>query len=279
MKRQETAVAVSYLVDRLRRSQVPNFPRKLRVLDLCTGSGCIPLLLAHIFPYDELKVNELDIVGVDVSSDAISLARFNQRRLLQEYKGSAHHVCGISRCARETAVENIQFLKADVLEPSPRLRYGASMKLCQILTWKSSSSQDIVISNPPYISPNAFNTTTSRSVRNFEPKLALVPSTPVPVNDEAQGDLFYPRLLELSEFVDADILLVEVSDMDQASRVVSMARERKRWQGIEIWRDEPQLQQGGNAKEVFDNISVIGCGHGRSVLCWTKHGGQLMGKP
>jgi methylase of polypeptide subunit release factors len=279
MKRQETAAAVTYLVDRLSRSQSPNFPRKLRVLDLCTGSGCIPLLFAHIFPYEELGVNELDTVGVDVSSEAISLARFNRRRLLQEYKGSAHHVCGISECARKTAVENIQFLKADVLEPSPGLRHGSSIKLCQTLTWKGSSSWDIVISNPPYISPKAFNITTSRSVRNFEPKLALVPSSRAPVGDEAQGDQFYPRLLELSEFVDANILLVEVSDMDQANRVASMARERKRWDGIEIWRDEPQLQQGGNTKEVLDDISVIGHGHGRSVLCWTMHGGQLMGKP
>jgi methylase of polypeptide subunit release factors len=216
------------------KSQASNFPRKLQVLDLCTGSGCIPLLFAHIFPYEELGVNELDVVGVDISSEAISLARFNQQRLLQEYKGSAHHVCGVSGCARKTAVENIQFLKADVLERSQAVRPGTSMKLPQTLARKASSSWDIVVSNPPYISPKAFSTMTSRSVRNFEPKLALVPSTSEPVDDEAQGDWFYPQLLELSDAVDANILLVEVSDMNQAIRVASMARERKRWHGIEI---------------------------------------------
>ncbi len=212
-------------------------------------------------------MHELNVVGVDISSEAISLARFNQRQLLQEYD---EHVCGTSERTRKTAAKNIQFLKADILEPSPGSRAETLRQtLSQTPFW------DIVISNPPYISPNAFDRTTSRSVRNFEPKLALVPSRLAPVDDEAQGDWFYPRLLELSEAVDANILLVEVSNMDQAVRVAAMARERKRWQGIEIWRDEPQLQQ----QDVFDEISIIGHGHGRSVLCWTRYGGQLMGKP
>ena len=217
----------------------------MRVLDLCTGSGCIPLLFAHIFPYEELGVNDLDIVGVDISSKAISLAQFNQRRILQEYKDSIHNICGISGRARKTATENIQFLKADILEAVPGARAGMSTKLCQTLTRNGNSSWDIVLSNPPYISPKAFDRTTSRSVRKFEPKLALVPHILVPVDDEIQGDWFYPRLLELSEAVNANILLVEVSDMDQAIRVAAMARERKRWQGIEIWHDNPQLQPGG----------------------------------
>jgi len=68
----------------------------------------------------------------------------------------------------------------------------------------------------------------------------------ISISSEAIGqrsDSFYSRLLELSKAVNARILPVEVADMNQAIRVAAMARDRKRWQGIEIWRDEPYLHQ------------------------------------
>lgn len=46
----------------------------LRVVDACTGSGCIPLLLKHWFP-------QWNITGFDVSASALEVAKANARTL------------------------------------------------------------------------------------------------------------------------------------------------------------------------------------------------------
>lgn len=91
---------------------------------------------------------------------------------------------------------------------------------------------DLLISNPPYISPSDFrNGTTARSVRLFEPRIALVPpinpSPSLNVNASASasaGDIFYKRLLELSLAVRARLTVLECGDKKQAERVVEMFR-------------------------------------------------------
>jgi release factor glutamine methyltransferase len=46
----------------------------LRILDLCTGSGCIALALAHALP-------QATVVGIDINPDAIALAEENRKKL------------------------------------------------------------------------------------------------------------------------------------------------------------------------------------------------------
>ncbi|PGH06598.1 hypothetical protein GX51_02224 [Blastomyces parvus] len=169
-----------------------NLPN-LRILDLCTGTGCIPLLLhsllSPVFP-------KLQICGVDISPRALSLAREN-----------VTHNIGLGRLD-ERAREEVSFVRGDVLS---ELGAGDNMHAASNGVWQggnlahfttaagssfssgSSSSNDIstpkstspeldtrtvtiLLSNPPYISSAQFtNGTTARSVRKFEPKLALVP--------------------------------------------------------------------------------------------------------
>lgn len=94
---------------------------------------------------------------------------------------------------------------------------------------------DLLISNPPYISPSDFrNGTTARSVRLFEPRLALVP----PINyspslnaNANTGDIFYQRLLELSLAVRARLTVLECGDKKQAERVIEMFRGMSEAQG------------------------------------------------
>ncbi|MBK6417130.1 MAG: 50S ribosomal protein L3 N(5)-glutamine methyltransferase [Thermomonas sp.] len=57
-----------------------------RALDLCTGSGCIAIAMAHYNP-------EWHVDGVDISEDALALSGENERRL---------------------QVENVRFLKSDL---------------------------------------------------------------------------------------------------------------------------------------------------------------------
>ena len=57
-----------------------------RALDLCTGSGCIAIAMAHYNP-------EWHVDGVDISDDALALSRENEKRL---------------------HVENVRFLNSDL---------------------------------------------------------------------------------------------------------------------------------------------------------------------
>ena len=141
---------------------------------------------------------------------------------------------------------------------------------------------DILVSNPPYISLEGFNKFTARSVRNYEPKSALVPLFKKEgerrEHDAALGDLFYPQLLKIAQNVQSDVLLLEVADMAQASRVVSMILEDVKWQSCEIWRDWPaQKNTSGTNFELVNGrqIRVRGRGQGRAVFAWTAAGRDL----
>ena len=87
--------------------------RPLKILDLCTGSGCISLALAH-----HLHINKIPchIQGLDISQKAIMLAKLNQRKL------------GIP-------VSILEFHQKDILS-----------------NLDSFKDVDMIVSNPPYIS-------------------------------------------------------------------------------------------------------------------------------
>ena len=58
----------------------------MRILDMCTGSGCILLSLLHYS-------NECQGTGVDISKQALMLAEENGHRILGEYAG-VEWICG-----------------------------------------------------------------------------------------------------------------------------------------------------------------------------------------
>lgn len=188
------------------------------------------------------------ILGVDVSPKAIRLSEYNR--------------------ARQTEIDrrfgSIYFVQADIMAEGGK------------------SSWDVLISNPPYISPQAFNSTTSRSVRSFEPRLALVPEPRGNLLDIDLGDVFYPRLLSIAAKDDVKIILFEVADMAQAQRVVAMIRRHKlRWEGVEIWRDDPTADEDTGSEQYRgppdEFIKVIGNGNGRSVFAWRKEASTWLG--
>ena len=79
--RPETELLVDSAID-----FISSTTRKLRILDLCTGSGCIVLSIAKKFP-------ENDFIGIDKSSFAIEVAKKNQKLL---------------------KIDSVEFLKADI---------------------------------------------------------------------------------------------------------------------------------------------------------------------
>jgi len=88
------------------KSQVPS-----RILDLCTGSGCLALALAKNFP-------DAEVYGTDISKDAIRYACEN---------------------AKLNDIKNITFLKGSLFEPLKQLISARPLKF------------DVIVSNPPYI--------------------------------------------------------------------------------------------------------------------------------
>ncbi|KAI8645184.1 S-adenosyl-L-methionine-dependent methyltransferase [Parasitella parasitica] len=62
----------TYRVIDLIRSQLSTIKKPLRILDICTGSGCISLALARHLPN-----NSVHITGLDISSEAIALSNHN----------------------------------------------------------------------------------------------------------------------------------------------------------------------------------------------------------
>lgn len=130
-------------------------------MDLCTGTGCIPLLFRHEFA-SKRKDIDLRIVGIDISDKSMSLAHYNLQRNEKDPQARSGQT---------------NFAKADVLaDPFADLPVGAVLPVRNLLNYRKwVPFWDILISNPPYISPSAYWKTTTRAVRKFEPKLALVP--------------------------------------------------------------------------------------------------------
>ncbi|KAF2786874.1 hypothetical protein K505DRAFT_258947 [Melanomma pulvis-pyrius CBS 109.77] len=262
--RPETAASVTHLTRLVRDAR--ELPTELRILDLCTGTGCIPLLFHDVF-YSVRSDVELRFLGVDISSKAIALANRNLQRLRRSKK-YVHK--GVT-----------EFMLADVLVnpfADRARRPDEPLPLKSALNFnKKRVFWDILVSNPPYISPSAFRTTTARSVRGFEPRLALVPPGEAGRSDTEQGDAFYPMLLVAAIDAEVKIVLLEVADLDQAYRVARMAQGMQVYDGIEIWRDQPDQAHDGSSQPSSE-FPIIGQGNGRSVLCWRGPGALWLGK-
>ena len=232
----------------------------LRILDLCTGTGCIALLLhALLAPH----ISNLSVAGIDVSPTALKLAA--QNLAWNTRQGHLH----------ATATHQIRFTYGDVLTGTPPIE----------------GEWDILISNPPYISPSSFDTDTERSVRNYEPKLALVPPPPWGVPErlvsgrpDVAGDTFYKPLDRLARKSKAKIMVVEVAGTEQAVRVVKdiYGEGNGYWDGCEVWYDDwdgRRPDQGvSDGKDAARGLGVrhLGAGHGRAVVCWRGQGREWL---
>ena len=103
-------------------------PCAATVLDLCTGSGCIAVSLAKALP-------EAEVIGVDVSREALAVAQENASAL---------------------GAMNVRFFQHDILEWSPATK----------------TRFDLLVSNPPYVRESEA-TDMASNVLNHEPHLAL----------------------------------------------------------------------------------------------------------
>jgi release factor glutamine methyltransferase len=129
--RPETEELVQWILDDLKAEKKSN--KTIRILDIGTGSGCIPIALKKNLP-------NAVISALDISEKALEVAKEN---------------------AEINEVE-IQFVQADVLALQDLNRLGAN----------EQSSFDIIVSNPPYVR-NLEKEAMHKNVLEYEPDSAL----------------------------------------------------------------------------------------------------------
>ncbi len=177
--------------------------RQKKVLDLCTGSGCIAVSLAARGGY-------ASVTATDLSAEALKIAEENGRRLLEGWKiepdaGTAE--------AGQTAADGRRFFlqQGDLFDALP---YG--------------ERYDILVSNPPYI-PSKVIEELQPEVRDYEPVTAL--------DGSADGLEFYRRIAkEAGKRLNpggAVYLEIGYDQGDAVSRILSGRGFRE----IEVFRD------------------------------------------
>ncbi|MGO1712712.1 MAG: N5-glutamine methyltransferase family protein, partial [Senegalia sp. (in: firmicutes)] len=102
--RADTEILTEYIIKMALKCE----KEKLNIMDIGTGSGAITLSLAYY-------IKDAYIYSVDISEDAIRIARKNKRRMKLEDK--------------------VKFINKDILEGFPQI----------------DEKMDIIVSNPPYI--------------------------------------------------------------------------------------------------------------------------------
>ena len=126
-----------------------------RILDVCTGSGCIAVSLARLGGY-------LQVTGLDLSQEALAVAKKNGDRLLGDSADDGAAEVKRMTSARINWIQSNMFQALDPGQPF-----------------------DVIVSNPPYI-PSRIIEGLEPEVRDHEPRMAL---------DGADDGLAFYRIL------------------------------------------------------------------------------------
>lgn len=167
--RQDTETLVELVLDRER-------DRAERILDLCTGSGCIGVSLAVLGGYADVTLG-------DISREAVKAAAANAMALWPAADGE--------RCHRKTGeagvVRRRTVLSSDPLRIELTASEGGKMTVAEsdLFAALEPEGWDVITANPPYIATGELERL-EPEVRDYEPRLAL--------DGEADGLRFYRRL-------------------------------------------------------------------------------------
>ncbi|KAG6867859.1 hypothetical protein C0993_010085 [Termitomyces sp. T159_Od127] len=198
--RPETEHWVMELAQRI--TATPSSPKRL--LDLGTGSGCIPLLLCHLLPQGSLRA-----CGIDISEHALRLATDNAE------------LCGTPTPTESDVGNKNTFMATigNVLSPS----LSADAKI--------DPPYDIITSNPPYIPWDEY-LSLPRSVSAYEDPRALFGGP--------DGLFFYHAIASLvnrNGFLQPGAIVALEVGHDQAQAVKQIMRTEAHVHDIEIWSD------------------------------------------
>lgn len=148
-------------------SSAPKEDTKVRILDLCTGTGCVGITIAH-----ELmkKGVAFDLVMTEISEEAASFARENASRILGDLSWKVE-VVDLWPAVSDSEGGNRVSDEKD--ESAPK----------KVPAWQA----DILVSNPPYVKIEEMGEL-APEVKDHEPALALT--------DQGDGLSLYRRIIE-----------------------------------------------------------------------------------
>ena len=169
----------------------------MRILDMCTGSGCI---LLSLLQYS----NDCQGVGVDLSAEALKVAEENYARL-----------------KAEKPEMDATFIQSDLFA-------AMDVALQDQQSGKQGEKFDIIVSNPPYIRTDVIDTLMPE-VREHEPLMAL--------DGTADGLHFYREITkEAKNYLNRGGMLYYEIGYDQAAEVTAIMQ-AEGFQEIEVVKD------------------------------------------
>lgn len=229
----------------------------IRMLDLCTGTGCIPILLSHL----RRQSGGIAVAyGVDISTEALALARENvtdhslspssgldystahdddpTKVGTGEFGGRANHSRGTVNLIATNAADDsrrsfVDVIYADILQED----------FVQSVLSRMKPPFDVITSNPPYVPLDEYDGL-SKSVREWEDPRALLGDIPTPnyngSTSKGRGLTFYHRIAQI---VSTDgilgpngMVLLEVG-YGQAEEVREILEESGGVSRTEVWQD------------------------------------------
>lgn len=177
----------------------------MRILDMCTGSGCI---LLSLLQYS----NECEGVGIDLSGEALKVARENAERLQID----------------------ATFLEGDLFSPFEKNASGNGEAETLEPDRTAHKLFDMIVSNPPYIETAVIDTLMPE-VREHEPLCAL--------DGREDGLYFYRRIVaEAPCYMRRGAYLIFEIGCDQGDAVVSLMQAAGFAQ-IEVFKDYAGLDR------------------------------------
>jgi release factor glutamine methyltransferase len=175
----------------------------MKILDLCTGSGCILISLLHYS-------NDCIGVGMDISPDALELARANADRLLKSGEKVSWVCCDLYHEWDEAIAETVANVAGKSINNKRNLKF------------------DRIVSNPPYIPTSAISELMPE-VRLHEPHNAL--------DGGADGLDFYRRIIGMAgRYLEQEGMLFLEIGHDQGESVRRLLIEGN-YQEVEILKD------------------------------------------
>lgn len=159
--RQDTEILVEEAMRRLHDG--------MRILDMCTGSGCILLSLLYYS-------NDCTGIGVDISEEALAVAGRNAEEI------------GAKKKAEEGKELRVSFLRGDLFDALKQKEENVTeADAVADRIWTDRKQFEMIVSNPPYIRRDVIDTLMPE-VREHEPLSAL--------DGREDGLYFYREILK-----------------------------------------------------------------------------------
>jgi release factor glutamine methyltransferase len=204
--RNETEELVKLILDSEKTDE------KLKVLDIGTGSGCIPITL-------DLESENFEVSGMDISEEALNVARRNMKHLGVDIDFFYGDVFLINDSDWRV---NMHIRSHDLQNFSQPEIFNSELKT------RGTELFDIIVSNPPYILEKE-KSLMKKNVLDYEPELALF----VPNDD---GLKYYKAIIDALPFLlkDTGRLYLEINNLF-AEEIITLLKQY--FNGVTINKD------------------------------------------